>query len=165
MAALQRALAVAAALLAVGACSGPSLPSQHAVNDSVTTTALDTAFTTVVENVGPSVVLIESSDGLGSGEVYDEKGDIVTNAHVVGTATSFRVTTSSGKRLAATLVGSFPPDDLAVIKVTSGAAGLRPVTWGDSAKLRPGQPVVAIGNPLGLEGSVTTGLVSALGRA
>src|SRR5215472_8603800 len=100
--------------------------------------------------------------GLGSGEIYDTKGDIVTNAHVVGTATTFVVTVSSGKQLPGTLVGSFPPDDLAVIKVDG--AGLKPATFGDSSKLEPGQSVLAIGNPLGLEGSVTSGIVSALGR-
>jgi S1-C subfamily serine protease len=116
----------------------------------------------VFATVGPSVVLIETSGGLGSGEVYDSNGDIVTNAHVVGSERSFRVTTSSGKQLAGTLVGSFPPDDVAVIKVDG--AGLKPVTWGDSSKLKVGQPVMAIGNPLGLEGSATSGVVSALGR-
>jgi putative serine protease PepD len=163
------AVALAAGLLVLGACSSSSSSNSSSSGSSLsgsssdTASALDSAFTTVVANVGPSVVLIETGEGLGSGEVYDTNGDIVTNAHVVGNATSFRVTTTAGKQLPATLVGSFRPDDIAVIKVSNGS-GLKPVTWGDSAKLKVGQPVLAIGNPLGLEGSATSGVVSALGR-
>jgi S1-C subfamily serine protease len=117
----------------------------------------------VVKTVSPSVVLIQTPDGgLGSGEIYDTKGDIVTNAHVVGSATTFVVSTSAGKQLEATLVGSFPPDDVAVIKVDG--TGLTPAKFGDSSRLQTGEAVLAIGNPLGLEGSVTSGIVSALGR-
>jgi S1-C subfamily serine protease len=161
------AIAVVATALVLSACSTSSLSSTQAsptpgLSNSSTAAALDSAYTSVVDNVSPSVVLIETSGGLGSGEVYDTNGDIVTNAHVVGTETTFRVTTSSGKQLAGTLVGSFPPDDIAVIKVNG--AGLKPATFGDSSKLKVGQPVIAIGNPLGLNGSVTSGVVSALGR-
>ncbi len=125
---------------------------------------LQADFVNVYRKVAPSVVQIETSEGLGSGVVFDSKGDIVTNAHVVGNATSFVVTTSKGRRLKGTLVGKFTADDLAVIKVP-GSSGLRPAVFADSSKLRVGDIAMAIGNPLGLSSSVTQGIVSALGRA
>jgi putative serine protease PepD len=158
-------LAVVAAVTVASACSTGSGTQNSATSSSPGTGAsspVDSTTIDVVKTVSPSVVLIQTSGGLGSGEVYDNKGDIVTNAHVVGTATTFLVTTSAGKQLDGTLVGSFPPDDLAVIKVNGN--GLQPAKFGDSSKLQPGQSVLAIGNPLGLEGSVTSGIVSALGR-
>jgi putative serine protease PepD len=111
----------------------------------------------------PSVVQIETSAGLGSGIIFDTKGDIVTNDHVVGTATSFKVTTSSGHTVTGKLVGTFPDDDLAVIKIASG--GLKPASFADSSQLEVGDLAIAIGNPLGLTSSVTEGIVSALGRS
>jgi putative serine protease PepD len=123
---------------------------------------LQNAFVGVFRTVSPSVVQIQTSEGLGSGIVFDEKGDIVTNNHVVGGAKTFTVTTSTGKQLKGKLVGSFAADDLAVIKVSGG--DLRPATFADSSKLRVGDLAMAIGNPLGLQSSVTQGIVSALGR-
>lgn len=126
--------------------------------------AVQNAFVSVIGRVLPSVVEIRTSSGLGSGVVFDSQGDIVTNAHVVGTATRFQVLPSgSASPLPATLVGTYQPDDLAVIKV-SGARNLPPAAFGDSAKLRVGDLVLAIGNPLGLASSVTEGIVSAVGR-
>jgi S1-C subfamily serine protease len=122
--------------------------------------AFQEAFVLVVKTVSPSVVQIENSTGLGSGVVFDTAGNIVTNAHVVSTAKTFTVTTSNGKRYSAKLVGSFPPDDLAVVKV-SGAA-LKPAVFADSSKLQVGDIALAIGNPLGLRSSVTEGIVSAI---
>jgi putative serine protease PepD len=122
--------------------------------------AFQEAFVLVVKTVSPSVVQIENSTGLGSGVVFDNAGNIVTNAHVVSTAKTFTVTTSNGKRYSAKLVGSFPPDDLAVVKV-SGAA-LKPAVFADSSKLQVGDIALAIGNPLGLRSSVTEGIVSAI---
>ena len=116
----------------------------------------------VVDAVEPSVVQIQTSEGLGSGIVFDANGDIVTNNHVVGTAKTFKVTLASGKQVSGTLVGTFAPDDLAVIHV--GASGLKPATFADSSKLRVGQIALAVGNPLGFRSSVTDGIVSALGR-
>jgi putative serine protease PepD len=117
----------------------------------------------VVQSVSPSVVQIEDQTGLGSGIVLDSAGDIVTNNHVVTGANSFTVTTSSGNRYPAKLVGSFPPDDLAVIKVSG--AHLKPATLADSSKLQVGDIAIAIGNPLGLQSSVTEGIVSAFRQA
>ena len=111
----------------------------------------------------PSVVQINTDTGLGSGVVYDNKGDIVTNDHVVSGARRLQVTTPSSKSpLPATLVGEFAANDLAVVRVKN--ARLTPATFGDSSRLAVGQIVMAMGNPLGLSGSVTNGIVSALGR-
>jgi putative serine protease PepD len=125
---------------------------------------LQANFVSVYRKVAPSVVQIETSSGLGSGIVFDRKGHIVTNAHVVGNATSFTVTPWKRGPLKATLVGKFEPDDLAVIKVPS-SAGLRPAIFANSAKLRVGDIAMAIGNPLGLSSSVTQGIVSFIGRS
>jgi putative serine protease PepD len=124
--------------------------------------SLEEAFVGVYRDVSPSVVQIETGDGLGSGIVLDRKGNIVTNAHVVGSARTFRITTSAGKRLSARLVGTFAQDDLAVIKVSGG--GPPPARFANSDELRVGDIALAIGNPLGLQSSFTQGVVSALGR-
>jgi S1-C subfamily serine protease len=124
--------------------------------------ALQSQFVSVIRKVNPSVVLIETSSGLGSGVVFDSRGDIVTNAHVAGNSTSFTVTLASGRSVNGTLVGEFIPNDIAVIRVSAG--NLHPATFGDSASLAVGDIVLAMGNPLGLQSSVTEGIVSALGR-
>ena len=124
--------------------------------------ALQKTFVDVFRKVSPSVVQIRTDAGLGSGIVFDTKGNIVTNDHVVSGSTSFKVTTSSGKQLTGTLVGEFPQDDLAVIKVDG--TGLHPATFADSSKLNVGVIAMAIGNPLGLSSSVTQGIVSGLNR-
>jgi putative serine protease PepD len=124
--------------------------------------ALQAAFTRVVRDVSPSVVQVETSEGLGSGIVFDDRRDIVTNAHVVGSSSRFRVTLSSGKQVGAKLVGRWAPGDLAVIRAESG--DLTPARFGDSGKLAVGDIVMAMGNPLGLRSSVTQGIVSSLGR-
>jgi putative serine protease PepD len=112
----------------------------------------------------PSVVEIRTRTGLGSGVVLNAAGDIVTNAHVVGDGAGLQVLLSaSAAPVPASLVGIYRPDDLAVIRVI-GVPGLRPATFGDSARLVAGDVVLAIGNPLGLSSSVTEGIVSAVGR-
>jgi S1-C subfamily serine protease len=102
--------------------------------------------------------------GQGSGFIYDREGHIVTNYHVVGQADEVMVTFSDGLSLAAEKVGGDPDSDLAVIRVEELPEGARPLSLGDSDALRVGQSVAAIGNPFGLEGTMTTGIVSALGR-
>lgn len=121
--------------------------------------AFQRALIRVVEEVSPSVVQIQDRSGLGSGIVFDSRGDIVTNNHVVAGGGPYSVTTAKGKRIAAKLVGAFPPDDLAVVRVSG--AGLKPATFADSSALRVGDLAIAIGNPLGLRSSVTQGIVSA----
>ena len=115
--------------------------------------------------VKPSVVAIRTETGEGSGVVFNGKGAIVTNNHVVATARSntVRVNFSNGKSAAARIVGTDPKTDLAVVQV-SGMSGLTPAKFGDSNALRVGDTVLAVGSPLGLEGSVTSGIVSALNR-
>ena len=124
--------------------------------------ALQQAFVSVNRRVSPSVVLIRTNEGLGSGVVFDRKGNIVTNAHVVGTSKTFSVTTAEGKILKGSLVGVFVQDDVAVINVPGNE--LRPASFGNSDSLLVGDIAMAIGNPLGLQSSFTEGVVSALGR-
>jgi len=123
------------------------------------------SYAGVVRQVLPSVVLIRTADGLGSGVVLDSKGNIVTNAHVAGNAREFQVQLAGNTApRSARLVGTYPADDLAVIRVDN-TSGLQPATFGDSDQAQAGDVVLAIGNPLGLSGSVTQGIVSATGRA
>ena len=166
------ALALAGALLAAAAgCSSGSSGSTSSsgsgspgASPSVSSD-LQTQYENTVASVLPSVVQITAGDSLGSGIVFDDKGDIVTNAHVVGAASSFQVTVAdSSATLAATLVYSYPTNDLAVIKLTNPPTGLKPATFADSSKVAVGQIVLAMGNPLGLSSSVTQGIVSAVGR-
>jgi putative serine protease PepD len=140
-----------------------SAPSASApANDSGDAFTVQAQMVDVIKKVNPAVVLIETDAGLGSGVIYDNKGDIVTNAHVVGTSTTFKVTLSNGKSYTGTLVGSYTPDDIAVVKIS--ATGITPAVFGDSSKLQVGDVVLAMGNPLGLQSSVTEGIVSALSR-
>jgi S1-C subfamily serine protease len=123
------------------------------------------SYASVVRQVLPSVVLIRTENGLGSGVVLDTKGNIVTNAHVAGDATKFQVQVAGDTApRSARLVGTYPPDDLAVIRADD-PSGLQPAKFGDSGKVQAGDVVLAIGNPLGLSGSVTQGIISATDRA
>jgi len=106
--------------------------------------ALQSAYQSTVKNVLPSVVQITTSQDLGSGVVYDDKGDIVTNAHVVGNAKTFQVSLATGgKPLSAKLVSAFPANDLAVIKLTSVPKGLKPAVFADSGNATGGKPLSA----------------------
>jgi putative serine protease PepD len=150
---------VAAAVVAAGTVAALALAGSSTTATPSPAQSFQEALHGVVKAVSPSVVLIETSSGLGSGVVFDGDGNVVTNAHVVGSAKTFTVIASTGKQYSAKLVGSFPPDDLAVIKVSG--ANLKPAVFGDSAKLQVGDITLAIGNPLGLQSSVTDGIVSA----
>ena len=128
----------------------------------------------VYERVSPSVVEVRTgvgSDGNlwrsggGSGFLIDSQGHIVTNDHVVEGADDVRVRFADGTSVEAEVLGRNPAGDQALLKVeTSAAAGRTPAVLGDSSKLKPGQMAIAIGSPLGLEGSVTVGVISQLGR-
>jgi S1-C subfamily serine protease len=161
--------AVLAAAIAAGAVvadtslATDSNPSATTGTGRVAGLALQGSIVNVVQSVSPSVVQIEDQTGLGSGIVFDSRGDIVTNNHVVTGAKSLRVTTSTGTRYQAKLVGAFPPDDIAVIRISG--ARLKPATFADSSTLQVGDLAIAIGNPLGLQSSVTDGIVSALRQA
>ena len=120
---------------------------------------------TVTSNGGaPSQFGGGSSQAEGSGFVIDTKGDIVTNQHVVDGATAITVHFVDGTSAKATLVGSDPSTDIAVVKVDVAAGELHPVTLGTSKDVLPGEEVVAIGSPFGLADSMTSGIVSAIGR-
>ncbi|MET0604774.1 MAG: trypsin-like peptidase domain-containing protein [Baekduia sp.] len=161
------ALAVLGGLAIVGGCGGSddvkTVTVAAPARAAASATDLQTAYERVVQRVSPSVVQIESNDGLGSGVVYDGDGHIVTNDHVLGDGRTFTVTLAGGAEHKATLVGAFSPDDLAVIRLESGKPPAATFA-ADSAKLRVGQLALALGNPLGLRSSVTQGIVSSVGR-
>jgi len=127
-------------------------------------------FIELYERVSPSVVYIAittgrlGESGSGSGFVWDTEGHIVTNNHVVERARRIEVTFADGTTAEAELVSTDPDSDLAVIKVDVPASRLHPVELGDSDALRVGQRAIAIGNPFGFEQTMTTGIVSGLGR-
>jgi S1-C subfamily serine protease len=126
---------------------------------------LQSQYERVVREVLPSVVQITTDSSTGSGVVYDNRGDIVTNEHVIGGAKTMRVQSSVGNTsLTAKTVGKFPADDLEVIRVEQDASSLKPARFADSNNAQIGQIVLAMGNPLGLVDSVTQGIVSATGR-
>ncbi len=102
--------------------------------------------------------------GTGTGFMWDAQGHIVTNFHVIQNANGARVTLSDQSSFTASLVGAFPDRDLAVLRIDAPAAKLRPVPLGTSRELQVGQKVYAIGNPFGLDQTLTTGIVSALNR-
>ncbi|MFB6983916.1 S1C family serine protease [Streptomyces scopuliridis] len=165
--------AICAAALA-GGCAGPGTPGARMSNPDTTTQAaamrravndLQTAYETVIRNVLPSVVQIQAGENLGSGVVYDGQGHIVTNAHVIGKQRTFSVTVANSEQpLGARLVSSFPQQDLAVIKLDKVPAGVKAAKFGETSAVAVGQIVLAMGSPLGLSGSVTQGIVSAVGR-
>lgn len=133
------------------------------------------AVSAVYERVNPAVVNVTTTtvgtgyfgyiqQGTGSGFVIDLEGHILTNYHVVKDARKLEVTLADGTKTAATVVGSDPGNDLAVIKVDLPAEKLTVAELGDSSALRVGELAIAIGNPFGLTGTVTTGVISAKGR-
>lgn len=105
------------------------------------------------------------SPGEGSGIVLDKQGHILTNFHVVEDANEIRVTLHTGETYVATPIGADPTTDLAVVKIDAPSIDLYPAIMGDSASLRVGQRVYAIGNPFGLERTLTTGIISSLNRS
>jgi S1-C subfamily serine protease len=134
-------------------------------------------ITNLYERVGPSVVHIASriitmdffygpmaSEGTGSGFIWDEQGHIVTNYHVIADADRIEVIFSDETQAEAEVVGIDPRNDLAVIKVDPTTTLLKPIALGAAEEIRVGQRAIAIGNPFGLDRTLTTGVVSALGR-
>ena len=111
------------------------------------------------------VVRVESGAGLGSGFVWNAKGDIVTNYHVISQAAKITVTFSDGNTAIAQVIGTDLNSDLAVIKVNVSPDKLRPVQLVDTKSIKIGQAAIAIGNPFGLQGTMTEGIISGLGRS
>jgi S1-C subfamily serine protease len=173
---MQRSTSIAlvAPLLCLGlaACSSAEKSAAAPVAATGTTTtaptgsgaadSLQAAFVHIATTVDPSVVLIQTTAGLGSGVVFDNQGDVVTNNHVAAVGASPIVVTPDGHSAPATLLGAFPADDLAVLRVKG--LSLKPASFADSSKLVQGDIVMAIGNPLGLQTTVSEGIVSAVGR-
>ena len=118
----------------------------------------------IVRDAAPGVVLVEHRQGLGSGFVIDRQGHILTNEHVVDGATKVTVTYSDGTKQDAKVLAEDPTIDLAVLEVDTPPASAKPLPLGQSRDLTVGDPVVAIGNPLGFERTATTGIVSAVKR-
>lgn len=169
MSRLATALAVAAAAFAgglVGGAAWEALDRDDVRSGAATASGISVAE--VYRRAGPGVVQIASdqaADGArgGSGFIWDEAGRVVTNAHVVGRARVVKVRLADGTEAAGRVMGSDLSTDLALLKLDRRpAAG--PLEHGGERELRIGDPVVAIGSPLGLQGSVTSGIVSALGR-
>ncbi len=160
---LVAALALALALASCGAADGTRTVTVRAGGTSPGGAALEDQFVSVVARVQPEVAQIQTDSGLGSGVIYDSAGDIVTNAHVIEGASNLEVTLADGRRYPARLVGAYAPDDLAVISIGPGH-NLRPAPFADSSRVQVGDIVLAAGNPLGLQSSITDGIVSAIGR-
>jgi putative serine protease PepD len=150
-------------LAVLAGCGAGSRSSGTGSSASGAATDLQNQFVNVVDRVSPQVVQIQTNQGLGSGIVYDDHGDIVTNAHVAGTSSRFLVTVAGGAKHDATLVGTDASNDIAVIRL-SGATPA-PAKFDDSAGVRAGDIIFAMGNPLGLQSSVTQGIVSSINRS
>ena len=145
--------------------------------DTAVLAQVQTTFQQIYQTVNPSVVNIQVTQqvsngfqsgiasGQGSGFVWDKEGHIVTNNHVVEGASAITVTFADGTSLDAKLVGADPESDLAVIQVDAASANLQPVIMADSRAVQVGDLVIAIGNPFGLSGTMTQGIVSALSRS
>ncbi len=175
-------VAVTAGLLSGGLVTGTNAldnPEAPAANIASTTaqTSQQVSFDqavnwgTVASRVSPSVVTItvkgQGGGGEGTGIVLDREGHVVTNDHVAasgGPGAKIRVTLADGRQYDATVTGADPSTDLAVLKLVDPPSDLKPASFGDSSAVDIGQPVMALGNPLGLSDTVTTGIISALDR-
>lgn len=133
----------------------------------IAVTSLGRTREMVVSKVQPSIVQITArqttSKSVGSGIIVDARGYIVTNNHVISSAQTIRVQLANGTTEIADVIGSEPDYDLAIIKIDTSTP-LTPATLGDSSQLRVGQDVLAIGNPLGISKTVTSGIISAVNR-
>ena len=153
---------------AAGAVTGdvfaddPAVPSATALPPPVSGSG--TSISDAAAGVLPGVVSVRAGRATGSGFAIDQQGHVVTNAHVVsGASGGIRLILANGRAVRAELVGADEANDIAVLRAADPSA-LRPLTLGRSAALRVGDPVLAIGSPLGLEGTVTAGIVSAVNR-
>ncbi|HYN65954.1 MAG TPA: trypsin-like peptidase domain-containing protein [Ornithinibacter sp.] len=151
-----------------GAASSSTTLGSTAVAPVKQGTASAPDWTATASAVSPSVVSITATSGegggQGSGVIIDESGHVLTNNHVVSGAQKLTVTLADGRTYDAEIRGTDPSTDLAVITISNAPSDLTPVAIGDSDSIAVGDPVMAVGNPLGLAGTVTTGIVSALNR-
>ncbi len=146
----------------ITATAAPALPQAISMDSGLQ--VQEAVLTALYEQAMPGVVAIRTADGLGSGFVYSADGYIVTNNHVVEGADTVEVDFASGHKTYGQVVGRDPHSDIAVVKVDAPAEELHPLPLGDSSQVKVGQLVIAIGNPFGLDGTMTTGIISALGR-
>jgi S1-C subfamily serine protease len=165
-----------AAVMLLGHSSAPATVTVPATTSSGQPVAQVQAntITNIYNKVSPSVVMINSTiqgtrttsggEATGSGIVLDTQGDILTNYHVIDGASSVKIELTDHSDYAATVVGTAPQDDLAVIKSTSAASKMTPAELGDSSTVQVGDEVIAIGYPFGLDQSVSSGIVSGLNR-
>jgi S1-C subfamily serine protease len=148
--------------------SGEGTVAETAGQSGTGLVSYESALEAVYEKVNPSVVSIEvvtpQGEALGSGFIWDAQGHIVTNNHVIDGATKIQVKFYDGSMVSASLVGADVDSDLAVIKVDEPTVDLIPIDVADSTQVKVGQVAIAIGNPFGLENTMTAGIVSAIGR-
>jgi putative serine protease PepD len=155
----------AATYAALSSGNGSTVVRQVTVSDAQTASSNgNLSVQSIYRLANKGVVEITAGQGQGSGFVYDANGHIITNEHVVAGTTSVSVRFWNGKSFSATVVGTDASTDLAVLKVDAPSSQLFPLSLGDSSALVVGDQVVAIGSPFGLEGTVTSGIVSALHR-
>jgi S1-C subfamily serine protease len=182
------AVALAGAAIAVAATSGGDSksvtttvvqPSRGTTLPTSLTSTQGKSINQIYRQAGPGVVDItvtstssggffggnEQTQGEGAGVVYDKKGNILTDEHVVDNASSISVTFEDGFKVGAKVVGTDPSTDVAVIHVDAPASHLHPIPFADSSTAQVGDPVVAIGSPFSLPETVTSGIVSAVGRS
>jgi S1-C subfamily serine protease len=155
-------------MLAHTATAGSAVQTAPQVSSSSAVMSQDQALVALYQHVSPGVVAVrvlsDQGEGLGSGFVIDTQGHIITNYHVVEGVTDLEVDFQSGTKVHGSVVATDLDSDLAVIKVDVSADQLTPLVFGDSDQVQVGQTVVAIGNPFGLNGTMTVGIVSGKGR-
>ena len=139
-------------------------PTPSIESNSVSPVILDGSLTSLYQQVIPGVVSIRAGGSQGSGFVFDNDGHVLTNHHVVDGQSTVEISFSTGYKAYGTVVGSDSDADVAVVKVDAPAEEIHPLAIGDSDTLQVGQPVIAIGNPFGLDGTMTLGIISGLGR-
>jgi S1-C subfamily serine protease len=147
-------------------------PIPNAIGETTPAYSKNISLIEIFEKSEPGVVKVtvhrtdqvNGTSGVGSGFVFDKKGHIITNSHVVKDAKKVVVTFLDGRSYNAEVIGFDKFTDIGVIKVNADLSLLKPLAIGDSANLRVGEPIAAIGNPFGLSGSMTSGIVSQLGR-
>ena len=142
----------------------PVVPVAPIQSNAVNPASEQEGLVALYENVSPGTVAIITDQGQGSGFVYDGQGNIVTNYHVIEGANTVEVRFTSGYMAYGEIIGTDLDSDLAIVKVDAPASELRPLPLGDSTSLKVGQTVIAIGNPFGLNSTMTVGIISALGR-
>ncbi|MFZ8907759.1 MAG: S1C family serine protease [Nitrosopumilaceae archaeon] len=176
---------IAGAILAAVVFALVMIPPPEAIQPEVSITVEDNAIEESLPSYSKELSLIEIFEksesgvvrvnvqkspeaqipaGVGSGFVFDKQGHVITNAHVVEGATKVVITFLDGREYNAEIVGVDTFTDIAVLKVNADLSLLHPLTLGDSSGLKVGEPIAAIGNPFGLSGSMTSGIVSQLGR-